>query len=180
MSTLLLLRSPPASELASTNPALASDQPAIPEHVPVPTEDSTHPAHPLHIDGAAVHALLANPALWTALAHDRSVSVCPAIEAFGLAQPPVRRAAWAFVDALLRVRARAQGKRGVCAQRCGLRPFLYSPQIIYGYNQNRDYDQNLNRTKNLKDTKNHNHIRDYNQRQTQRRKKRAEGACWAC
>ncbi|KAF4582323.1 listerin E3 ubiquitin protein ligase 1 [Pleurotus pulmonarius] len=73
---------------------LLSHQPPTPEHAPVPTED------PTHIEGAAVHALLANPALWTALAHDNSVSVCPAIEAFGLAQPPVRRAAWAFVDVL--------------------------------------------------------------------------------
>ncbi|KAF4582321.1 listerin E3 ubiquitin protein ligase 1 [Pleurotus pulmonarius] len=103
---------------------LLSHQPPTSEHAPVPTED------PTHIDAAAVHALLANPALWTALAHDNSVSVCPAIVAFGLAQPPVRRAAWAFVDALLRVRARAQtqgkgkGKRdyiGVQAQlRSGL------------------------------------------------------------
>ncbi|KAJ8701214.1 hypothetical protein PTI98_000027 [Pleurotus ostreatus] len=56
------------------------------------------------------HVLLVNPALWTALFHESSCSVCPTIEAFGEAQPPVRKAAWGLVDALLRLRTLTQGK----------------------------------------------------------------------
>lgn len=59
------------------------------------------------------HELLANPALWTALFHESSCSVCPTVEAFGDAQPPVRKAAWSLVDALLRLRTQTQGKMGM-------------------------------------------------------------------
>ncbi|KAJ8507641.1 hypothetical protein ONZ45_g9999 [Pleurotus djamor] len=52
----------------------------------------------------SLKTLLSNPALWTTLSHAESCSFCPGVESFGFGQPPVRKAAWTTVQALLNLR----------------------------------------------------------------------------